>query len=193
MVCVEFRYSGVYDRSFGRELLGFEKACAYIDKLEKKWCVSEEKIFSAMSEATGLSWNESKIIVYINNVRAFSDPLTIPVFDDLDVGYDVLIHELIHQLYIQNRDKMKEVNYWNMVSQKYPDELPLTRNHIHLHALFQHIMIDILKEPQRLEREFEALKNPQRAERAKPYQRAWDIVTEKGYEIILSEFKQSFS
>ena len=124
---VIFRYSFIYEETlFAPNIKGVkydrDKYIIYVDtyikKLNKKWSKLNNKVLNYMSKITGLKWKSKFIPCYlikISHVHAFSLPLTIPInfkgkkiyHKNIDGFIDILVHELIHNLFIGN---YKETN-----------------------------------------------------------------------------------
>src|SRR5207302_6251719 len=72
--------------------------------------------------------------------RAFSDPLTILIRPkDPTLFIDYLIHELIHQIFIQKDNYRHSKQAWEYINKTYHQESQITRNHIPLHAIHTQI------------------------------------------------------
>ena len=118
-----------------------------------------------------------------------SDPLTIPI--QFESGneilsltperfIDMMIHELIHNLFIQNNKEMGD--YFKFISKKYEKEEFDTSIHLLLHAIHKKIF----------EKYFEKarLKEEIKMNSFYPnYKRSWEIVNEQGEDFIIKEFK----
>jgi hypothetical protein len=118
-------------------------------------------------------------------VVAFSDPLTIAFIRNapVDRTIDILTHELIHQLFIQNDYGKRAYKAWEYIYRKYKKEEFNTIIHIPVHALYYHIFMKFFGE-KRLQREIDSVKD------YPDYKRAWDIVLETGAENIIGEFRK---
>ncbi|PIN95618.1 hypothetical protein COU56_01035, partial [Candidatus Pacearchaeota archaeon CG10_big_fil_rev_8_21_14_0_10_31_9] len=188
---VEFRFSEIYDSLF-KENYSYEKEWGkypnaseiknYIKKIEIKWKEIGNLILKEISDISGLTWQEDKIICYvIGKTIPFSDPLTVPVYEDeADYIIDVITHELIHQIFIQNEGKLK--NYWEYIGKKYSKENPVTKIHIILHAIHKTIYLKLFDEA-RLKRDIEWISD------IEEYKRSWEIVKKEGHKNIIKEFK----
>ncbi len=190
---VIFRYSWVYDQSWSEKKKGNaktenypsqRKVLNYIKKVEKIWKKDEKKILTELSRITGLKWKEDKIICYvIGKCIPFSDPLTIPVYDKYpDYFIDILTHELIHQLFIQNEDLKQLKKAWKYTGKKYKNESQKTKIHIPLHDIHSHIYLKFFNE-KRLKRDIKWISF------LPDYKKSWEIVQKEGYKNIIKEFK----
>ena len=149
---------------------------------EKVWRKYEKIILQELPRIIKLKWKEKKIICYVvGDCRPFSDPLTLPVYEDKGLFIDVLIHELIHQLFSQGGNYKKAKKAWGHIYRKYKNESRLTRIHIPLHAIHWHVYKKIFNE-KRLNR------NINRSIPYPDYKRAWEIVEKGGYENVIKEF-----
>ena len=145
---IEFRYSDVYDRNYrnskfiqnyleekNQKYPSKKEILNYIKKAENIWEEKREKILKEISKISGFEWKEKRIICYVVGVgRPFSDPLTIRTYGrNINRFIETLTHELIHQIFIQNK---KEYSKWNnFVLRKYEKEERLTKSHILLSAI----------------------------------------------------------
>ncbi len=192
---INFIYSWVYDNHW-REVYKKEKDYPserkirnYIEKVEKLWKKKDKKILEEMAKISGLKWKDKGINCYVvGRCRPFSCPLTMPVYLKYpDYFIDVLIHELFHQLFIQDetfvrngRTKSKKV--WDYFFRKYKNESLVTKIHIPLLAMHKYIYLKFFDE-NRLERDKEQIK------RLKDYKKAWEVVEKEGYKNIIKNFK----
>ncbi len=96
-----------------------------------------------------------------------------------DYFIDVLIHELIHNLFIQNFERTKKA--WQYFHRKYKKEPETTRIHIPLHAIHSHIYLKFYSE-KRLKRDIKLIS------RLPAYKKSWQIVQKEGYQNIIREF-----
>lgn len=161
------------------------KISDYIKKVEKLWRKDERKVSAELSKIIGLKWKEEKIICYVvGRSRPFSDPLTMPIYKRTpDYFLDILIHELIHNLFVQNFEESKKA--WNYFKRKYKKEKWSTVIHIIVHAIHSHIFLKFYDE-KRLKREIKIVSsfpNP-------VYKKSWQIVQKEGYQNIIREFRK---
>ncbi len=186
---IVFKYSLIYDEHW-KEYYALKKwECSwykpeeiegYIEDFKKIWCQKEQEILKELSEVSGLKWQEPVIVCYIvGKCIPFSDPLTMHPYKDKTLFNDVLIHELIHQLFIQNEAEKA----WEHIENKYPNESFRVRVHIVLNAILSHIYYKFYDES-RLKRDVARANTLESI-----YARAWDIVQKEGYEKIIKEFK----
>ncbi len=187
-----FKYSWIYDQHWrgiykkSKDYPSEKEINNNIKKIEKLWRKDEKKILRELSVISGLSWKEKSITCYIvGKCIPFSDPLTMKVYKEFPLNYfiDVLTHELIHQLFIQNEDIQKLNKAWNYFHRKYKKEEFNTIIHIPVHAIHSHIILKYFGE-KRLKREIESLN------RFPDYKKSWDIVKEEEYQKIIKEFNK---
>jgi hypothetical protein len=188
---IEFRYSWVYDdrwREFydNRDYPDGKDTKNNILRIEKEWQKNGDLVLRELAKVSGLKWKEKTITCYVaGRVVAFSDPLTIAFIRNapVDRTIDILTHELIHQLFIQNDYGKRAYKAWEYIYRKYKKEEFNTIIHIPVHALYYHIFMKFFGE-KRLQREIDSVKD------YPDYKRAWDIVLETGAENIIGEFRK---
>lgn len=151
----------------------------YIHELEKLWKYNGKAILEKIASITTLPWKKDEISCYVvGRSQSFSDPLTLAAFLEYpDYAIDVLTHELIHQIYIQNSHRLQ--NFWHFVDEKYK-EPEATQVHIHVHAIHKKIYLDLFDE-KHLERDIKHAQDKQHSD-------AWKIVENEGYENLIKEF-----
>lgn len=171
---IRIKYSRFLDLNFS----DFEK----VETFNNEWKKCEVRLLSAICEILQLEFKQNTIDVYISSgLRSFSDPMVISHKFSPEEFPDILLHELLHRLISDNtKDTWKKFGKeWDA---KTPGEERLVLNHILVHAVSQHVYLDVLNDPVRLDRDIaNCQKNP-------PYARSWEIVKEKGYKNIIKEF-----
>jgi 2-hydroxy-3-keto-5-methylthiopentenyl-1-phosphate phosphatase len=184
---IEFRYSRIYDSKYrdgfekkGEKYPSSEEILEHIRKINDFWDKENKIILKEISKVTKLKWKEKKIICYIiGKGRSFSDPLTMRIFDKIEYFRDTLIHELIHQIQMQN-DLKKWFEYVNEI---YKEETKLTKNHILLDAFLSKIIERLYGK--------DRLKEIINSQADYPdYKRAWDIVGKEKANKIIKKFKK---
>lgn len=187
-----FRYSWIYDQIWQKGWLekvrgkkeGYPppgKILSYIKKVEKSWKKEEQKILRELAKVAHLTWKIEKIDCYVvGRCVPFSCPLTMPVYEKYpDYFIDVLIHELIHNLFIQNEEiTEKAFQYFH---KKYKKQSLHTRIHIPLQAIHSHIYYRFFNE-NRLKRDIKFINF------LPDYKKSWQIVQKEGYQNIINEF-----
>ncbi len=189
-----FKYSWIYDQNWKEWIKIYKRKKGrypstkqilnYIEKVEKLWRKDEKKILEELSKVSGLKWRSKIIYCYVvGRCIPFSDPLTLSLYDKLDYFIDVLIHELIHQLFTQRGNMDKSKKAWNYINRKYRKESHTTRIHIPLHAIHSYIYLKFF-DKKRLSRDIK------RISFLPDYKKSWEIVEREGYEKIIKEFKR---
>jgi DNA-binding ferritin-like protein (Dps family) len=198
---IEFRYSFIYQeeihlpkiKKYDRRKWKKE-ADKFVLEVKKEWNKISNSVLNYMQKITGLEWKEKKIICYVIKLSEsgpISDPLTIPIKlkykKDIftlsrDRFIDMLIHELIHNIFIQNENKIN--NYFEeLINKKYKNLSWNTKIHIPVHAIHKKIFDEFFGQ-QRLKEEIEACSYyPE-------YKKAWEIVFEEGEDKIIKNLKQ---
>lgn len=193
---VIFRYSRVYDSNYRnskkiKKILdernegypSYEKIISYIEEVKNIWEKEGEKILSEISNIINLKWKEKEIICYVIGYgRGLSDPLTVRLYENKNDFIDTLIHELIHQIQIQNSKKWKK---WadKFLKKDYKEETQLTKSHILLHAIHWQIFIRLFNK-KRLDR------NIKYSQKFPDYKQSWEVVKKEGYKNIINNFKK---
>jgi len=174
---IKFIYSEVYDGYFRENVKGIRKKLPYpseetikkyIKNIESIWDIEGKRIFKELEKASGMKWKEKEIKCYVVGLAIpFSDPLTIEVYEnDKNFFIDMLTHELIHILFIQNLKK-----FWKImegINKKYPKENFNTKMHIILNIIHKRIY-DKFGWKKRMEKEIKIM------QKAKDYKRAWEL------------------
>jgi len=130
MLKVYFVYSHPYDRTFCELLNTKQKEKEirrFINSLNKKKKYIS-RICKAIEKATGLKFRKDVRCYVVSDTlwKGFSDPLTIRLAN-MNEFINVLIHELIHVISVQNKNRMKILN--KLIERRF--NLPLhTRVHI---------------------------------------------------------------
>lgn len=200
MVKIDFIWSWIYEstvhNSTVKEDFNYEKyeefTNSFLNKLKPLWKHKEKEILSYCENLTGLKWKKKEIpayIIKISSLMPISDPLTIPIELESDGEIiplyperfiDMLVHELIHNFFIQNEKEMGD--YFDFIINKYKDEEFDTSIHILLHAIHKKILLKYFGK-ERLENEIEMNSY------YPAYKRSWEIVNEIGEDNIIKEFK----
>jgi len=187
-----FKYSRIYDEIWREGFLGKNsreyypserKILNYIKKVEKLWREHERKVLTELSNITHLKWKVRSIYCYVvGKCKPISEPLTLPLYEKHpDFFIDMLIHELIHNLFTQEGNLKKTKRAWNYFRSKYKKESPRTIIHIPLQAIHTHIYLKFFND-RRLKR------NITRDQQFRDYHRAWQIIQKEGHKNIINEF-----
>lgn len=168
----------------GKELISKAQAEETTESYRQAWKPHERVIINGMTSVMGLEFYKTVLDVYIAPVvPVFSTPTLISTKFDPDRFIDILTHELIHVL-LSDNTSYNSAAYDAATSALWPFDDVILQNHIIVHAVLQHVFIDILKEEYRLERD---IRNSQKS---LAYAKAWEIVQEQGYMKIIADFKQ---
>jgi len=189
---IKFKYSWIYDQKW-KEWMKFyrpdfktypsEKTIIkYIKDVKKLWKGEEKKVLGELSKITKLKWKSKTITCYVvGQAMPFSDPLTVPIYDEKNWFTDVLTHELIHQLFTQEGNQKKAKLSWKYLEKKYKPHSKITINHIPLFAIHSYIYLKFYSK-KRLNHNIKIMSY------YKGYKEAWEIVQKEGYENIIKEF-----
>ena len=112
---VNFFYSAPYDRML-TEMSGLSysdnqssEVKKFLIKVEKDWRKVEKKVIKEIENISKIKFNGDVTCFLVKNMdyNALSHPLTIKIYNDYDKFNDVLIHEIIHLLLVQNYESAK--------------------------------------------------------------------------------------
>lgn len=161
-----------------------------VERYNRSWARYETEILTAMCEVLDLEFKQNIIDVYVAPFgNSFSDPMVISTKYKSERFIEVFTHEIAHRLLTDNvkitssldkkilktwKELFGEEHTWN------------TLVHIPVHALLEYIFIDVLNEPERLERDIKL------CEKYPPYADAWKYVKSKGYITILKKLRESY-
>lgn len=183
---LEFRYSRIYlERLMGHEINEAINSWAKysVEVCGNYWKPYATAIPEKLSEISGLGWKEEHIPCYmVGPYKGYSDPLSVSSFLVEAQFIDILTHELIHRLLMQNLEESK--GFWHWIHEKYGDEKRLVTNHIPVHAIHKKLYLE-MGWGERLENDIDRAKTLN----AEAYIRAWDIVDKEGYENIIGKIK----
>lgn len=143
MAVIQFRYSNIYDINLAKwsgatwqyenELQGKQ----YTSALQEKWRKHEDLVLGSLKEY-GFNFPPKSIAYIVTawpGITAFSDPLTVPVYENLQKALVKTIHELIHvTLSCKENHQLKEKIFANIKS-AFPDESYATQLHIAVNLL----------------------------------------------------------
>jgi hypothetical protein len=162
-----------------------------VSQYNEAWNEHSEAILKAMCEILDVKFNQNIIDAYVvpfNN--SFSDPMIISTKYSSQRFVYVFTHELAHRLLTDNnkltgkRDR-KLSFYWKDL---FGDEHSFkTLVHIPVHAMLEHIFLDILHDPNKLQKDKEFCKC------FSDYDLAWNYVEKHGYVHILTQLKEQYA
>lgn len=158
---LKFIYSSIYDNlltDMSRKNFSLEQMKEmeyYKEELEAFWKKDENKIVKEIEKVSKLKFKEDKECFLVNTMKytAVSNPLTLKKHQHLDRTKTILIHELIHILMEENKEKLAK-----LIEKIYPEESIEFKIHIPVllitkkvvenlygDTLFQEILQDELK------------------------------------------------
>jgi len=168
-------------------------ADAFISNVKKKWNPLESQVLGYISRVSGLKWKRKEITCYVPKISwaaPFSDPLTIPITTfknkktytkSVDRFIDVLTHELIHNIFIDNEKELHRY-FKHLIHKKYKRFKFATAIHVPLHAIHEKVFHKFFSR-NRLKSEINFCKN------WSAYNASWEIVLKEGNEAILKDLK----
>jgi len=113
----------------------------FTKRFEKRWKTREVKILNSIEKNSKLKFKEKAIRCYFVNHMIWkgnSQPLTVKMGGTLEDMEIVIIHELIHNIMVDNKDKLL-----NLVEEHYPEEGDYFRVHIPLLLIEKGVIEDI--------------------------------------------------
>lgn len=154
------------------------------------WQMYEKTILNGMFDILNLQFRQNIIDVYIAPwFLAFSDPLVIGVTSEPDMFVDLLTHELIHRLLTDNTLISSDTNLTGEWEQLWGSNHSFdSLIHIPVHAVHKAIYLDVLENPQRLERDIKINTDND----AGDYIKAWDFVNKHDYKQLIKQLKESY-
>lgn len=132
-----FDYSVPYDRmltvmsmseySEGQK----ERVKEYMFKLEDYWRKDERKILNSIEKTAKLKFKKDAVCYIVENMSdyAISHPFTMKIEKNLERAKIVLMHELIHILFVQNKQSGKLLDY---LAERYPEQNMYFKVHLPL-------------------------------------------------------------
>jgi hypothetical protein len=153
-----------------------------VTNIERGWKMYGPKLLKEMARITRLSWHQKITTCYlVTGIKmAWSDPLTMNTRKDPRGAIHTLTHEMIHRLFSEEENDKKIDQNWKTFLRKYPKEDILTKNHIFLQAVHEHLLRKFFNEQE--------LKGVVAFDQKNPlYARSWEIVNKEGYQTILAQ------
>lgn len=175
-------------REIGKEhLLDEQFIRDRLTTFKQLWKPEERQILEGLCQIFDLEFRQNVIDVYVAPFRnSFSDPMVIATKVANERVIDVIAHELLHRL-LSDCTLSRQDDYKERWSDLFGADLPvLVRNHIAVHAGLQALWIDILQQPDRLQRDKKA------CETSEGYRQAWEYVEKYGYKEIIQKVKESY-
>jgi hypothetical protein len=153
---------------------------SHIKMYQKECDKYGNKILKAMCQATGLAFERNQIDVHVvsGNPRPFSRPIVIKSRYTNVEFLNVITHELIHCLFVDNQHKRG-------FSVKYSHKDAIVCSHVVLYAVMNYIFLDVLKRPDMLN--IPKISSDSN-KTAISYSRAWDIMEKEGYKELIKKY-----
>lgn len=171
------------------ELPDNERMAKIVGEYRKAWRPHEQKILKYVTDSLELSFRQNIIDVYIAPYfNAFSDPLVIGTSLEPDVFVDVLTHELLHRLLTDNAAVPFELRLRSEWARLFGERPYAELVHIAVFAVQKAVFLEVLKAPERLERDITASKENDFVD----YARAWDYVDARGYKEVIESLRKSY-
>ncbi|MBS3152391.1 hypothetical protein J4230_03195 [Candidatus Woesearchaeota archaeon] len=130
---LQFIYSPIYDnlltdmsrKEFSTEQM--KEMEFYKEELEATWKRKEKKIINVIEKTAKLKFKGNKTCFLVNNMKykAISNPLTLKKEPHLERAKTIIIHELVHILLEDNKEKIKQ-----LIEKIYPEESMEFKIHI---------------------------------------------------------------
>lgn len=140
-----------------------------IKELDTFWKENGENIEKTLKDITGLSFKEEKLLCLLNTKSSISNPIIFLQIENIDDMKDCLIHELIHQLTLQN--EYVKTEGWQNLMRMYAKYHFLVKVHIAIHRI--HYLLAKKLFPERVERLIHYSTLPR-------YIKSWDIALSEG-------------
>ncbi|HUB92944.1 MAG TPA: hypothetical protein VMB52_00380 [Verrucomicrobiae bacterium] len=170
-----------------------DKQLEYAANYRSEWSKYSEPILSALVDSLKIRFYRSVIDAPCTpGVIPFSDPLTLNFAYYPNQFVDIMLHELCHIILTDNTVYPIHSSEQRIVISERWIKLfgnEFTRNtlvHIPVHALSKYIYLDVLQEPERLERDVKNL------EHLPDYKAAWDYVNTHDYRTIIEQLKNDY-
>lgn len=175
-------YDGVLHEYHKKKYLKkeYKEGLVRAKRLQKRWDKIEAKVFRAMSKVSGLKWKDKVIDCFIVKYVSmpFSQPMTIWMWQKGEYLLETIVHELVHQLFIQNQGRVKYSD--SRIAKKYKKESLNVRIHTPTHAVLKLTLEKVFGK--------EKTKHFIKAYNHLPeYKKAWQIVEKEGAENIIKD------
>ena len=185
---LDITYSFIYDQMihfWGKKKYtktNYELGKKYTKRIQTQWKKIERKAFNTISKASGLKWKKPVIDCYITTAKiySFSGPLTIAIKKDMKLQIEILIHELVHNIVVQNMKKVRG----KLMHKKYGRYGMKTKIHVLINAILKQTLLQLISK-QRVS------KHIKRYNKQPAYKLAWQIVEKQGADNIIKELVKS--
>lgn len=190
---VIFQYSYIYDQAFSSKSQNdrnFENGFKVAVNFQKYWDKNSKRILSVMSEVSKLKWRYDKVWCYLSFFTpfSFSMPLTVKIHKNREQMLTTLVHELSHNLLIQNRDRCFMATEGKKLYKKYESETFTTRVHITVHAIVKLTLEKAFGKGAEKYLKYERMWEISKTSRlASEYKRAREIMEKEGPENVLRQ------
>lgn len=179
-----------------------EEIEAWAKEMEAFWNKRKKGILEELALISHLRWKKLEITCFVVGTRKFiidtddkqetisftnfAQPLTMRIRDyqkSPDTFLTLLVHELIHNLWDENKNIYGKDWIGDYLDRKYPSESGYVRNHILVYALQAYIHNKFI------DSEIDKIAPAKdRKKNNNPYVKAWEIVKTEGYENIIQDF-----
>lgn len=173
-----------WSERFARPFMSYEETEEYTEQFGEVWSEYEQRVLEGMSGLYGVEFKNPIIDVYIVPWSgSISTPLILNPSRPPRVTVEILIHELLHRLLTDNTsystyDREQKGQVRRKWAELFGEHERITLVHIPVHAGLKAILLDVLNEPERLERDIvRCQKNP-------AYKAAWNYVEDHDYRDI---------
>lgn len=179
-----FNNAFMYSKGFAEEVR--KNSNEAIGVYTSLWKPKGQTILKTLSEITGIEWREKTIVAYIiDQYRGYSSPLTIPANMGESRFLYIMTHELTHRILDQRERAVEHYESW--IKSKYPDIMPIVRNHVLVHAIDTALYLKLFsKEELDEHRGIDGTKKF-----GDPYVKAWELVDKEGYQEVINALKES--
>lgn len=152
-----------------------------VNLFKQAWFKRENVFVDFLNNTLGLNFKRNIIDCFVVSAipRDMSSPLLIRSRWSGEEFVDVLMHELIHILFSDNKTKKIVI-----------DEVGLSQrtiNHIMVFAVLKKFYLEILKDEKRLKKVMEKSTSPNNQE----YLKAWNLVEKIGYQEVIDIIKNT--
>lgn len=150
---ITFHYSNIYDINLAK-WLGYvwkteneKSGKRYAGKIQNLWNAKEKIVKKSISKLSKLNLTlPTNITGYVVSnwygMTAFSDPLTIPAYNNTKIALVKIIHELIHICFSFHENRLAKSQIYQHIGKKFNQESYATRIHIVVNLLQQSVMQD---------------------------------------------------
>lgn len=171
-----FTFSPQYESAVGGRVVDAHKEVPAMEQLWKKHGVS---IIKSIEKTTRLRFQRESLDCYVNSKVSISSPLSIKIEGKNDM-FDSLVHELIHQIIMQNFKKIEKPWNAHVRRSKKLGHTFIVWVHVVVHAIHYLVTMDVFGNEARLKRIVAYSKN-------KDYRKSWDVALERGPQTVVDQ------